>query len=206
MKLSQKYNIAGETTDELDLTPIQTAKFSLMLTAEQMATANGEILALIESDLSFLHTFAGLALEIPAEDLLALDIYDDTVFLSTVNALLNAQATVDGYTVKLSEPFVWENNATTETITEIDLSGINDLTGLDVCRAQRAAANGRQCVAPQADSYCLMLLASKATGKPLRFFNELPAGVGNAIRTLMKVRFFTRRGSQITTPQEKSGE
>lgn len=81
--------------------------------------------------------------------------------------------------IKLKTPFEFEG----EEIKEIDLSGLENLKGLDLMQVQRTHAQrnkGFVGYLPSDQDYCL-LVASKATGLPVEMFEQAPAKVYNAV-------------------------
>lgn len=81
--------------------------------------------------------------------------------------------------VKFSKPFVFEN----KTYTEVDLSGLEDLNGEDLCRADRAVrAQGNAASMTEMTPDIACFLGSVAAHLPVEFFKALP------IRDMVKVR------------------
>lgn len=192
MKLSKNYTLGEAATNELDLTPIKTAPFSLMLEAEKTLRARGEISSLIESDLSALLIFAALAIELPEEDLLSLNLYDGQKVEAEISDAFRLACVAEGDQLRLSVPYTFRGNE----YTKINFSGAADLTMRDLCDAQHAAErlSGLVCVNPRGDSWCLLVLASRATKLPVDFFTEAPAGVGYMAKLMVKRLFFSEPG------------
>lgn len=73
--------------------------------------------------------------------------------------------------IKLSKSYKFEG----ELISELDVSGAEDLTGEDLIRAERAASNNgsRLIPVPQLDTQVLLYLAVEVTHKPIDFFKRL---------------------------------
>lgn len=74
--------------------------------------------------------------------------------------------------VKLSKPYHFEETE----YTEVDLSGLKNLTGADLCAAQRnLSSSGSSSVVPETDYIYTMFLAARAAQLPIEFFEGLPA-------------------------------
>ena len=81
--------------------------------------------------------------------------------------------------VKFGKPFVFEN----KTYTEVNLSGLEDLNGEDLCRADRAVrAQGNAASMTEMTPDIACFLGSVAAHLPVEFFKALP------IREMVKVR------------------
>lgn len=81
--------------------------------------------------------------------------------------------------VKFSKPFVFEN----KTYTEVDLRGLENLNGEDLCRADRAVrAQGNTAPMTEMTPDIACFLGSVAARLPVEFFKALP------IMEMVKVR------------------
>jgi hypothetical protein len=77
----------------------------------------------------------------------------------------------DSYKIVFKKPFVWED----ETYTEIDLSGLEDLSAKDMIQTQRVMEkSGSINVLPEMSLEYACIFASKATKMPVEFFQALP--------------------------------
>lgn len=82
-----------------------------------------------------------------------------------------AKSDEDQYKIVFKKPFVWED----ETYTEIDLSGLEDLSARDMIQTQRVMErSGSINVLPEMSLEYACIFASKATGMPVEFFQALP--------------------------------
>lgn len=89
------------------------------------------------------------------------------------------------YLIKFRKPFVWEDN----TYTEIDLSGLEDMSARDMIQAQRTMErSGSINVLPEMSLEYACIFASKATKMPVEFFQSLPPK--EAIKVKNKVTNF----------------
>ncbi|PAD69943.1 hypothetical protein CHH83_05925 [Bacillus sp. 7586-K] len=84
----------------------------------------------------------------------------------------NVQAENREYVVEFKKPYKFEN----ETYTEIELSGLENLSAEDLISADKIfASSGQFAMMNEMNlGYCL-ILASLATNKPTQFFEKLPA-------------------------------
>lgn len=89
------------------------------------------------------------------------------------------------YVIKFRKPFIWEDN----TYTEIDMSGLEDLSAKDMIAAQRTMErSGSINVLPEMSLEYACIFASKATKMPVEFFQALPPK--EAIKVKNKVTNF----------------
>lgn len=89
------------------------------------------------------------------------------------------------YLIKFRKPFIWEDN----TYTEIDMSGLEDLSAKDMIHAQRTMErSGSINVLPEMSLEYACIFASKATKMPVEFFQALPPK--EAIKVKNKVTNF----------------
>ena len=89
------------------------------------------------------------------------------------------------YLIKFRKPFVWEDN----TYTEIDMSGLEDLSAKDMIAAQRTMEkSGSINVLPEMSLEYACIFASRATKMPVEFFQALPPK--EAIKVKNKVTNF----------------
>ncbi len=89
------------------------------------------------------------------------------------------------YLIKFRKPFIWEDN----TYTEIDMSGLEDLSAKDMIQAQRTMErSGSINVLPEMSLEYACIFASKATKMPVEFFQALPPK--EAIKVKNKVTNF----------------
>lgn len=89
------------------------------------------------------------------------------------------------YLIKFRKPFIWEDN----TYTEIDMSGLEELSAKDMIQAQRTMErSGSINVLPEMSLEYACIFASKATKMPVEFFQALPPK--EAIKVKNKVTNF----------------
>lgn len=103
----------------------------------------------------------------------------------TVAAAAPEEQEENKYLIKFRKPFVWEDN----TYTEIDLSGLEDMSARDMIQAQRTMErSGSINVLPEMSLEYACIFASKATKMPVEFFQALPPK--EAIKVKNKVTNF----------------
>ena len=87
--------------------------------------------------------------------------------------------------VKLSKSYKFED----ETISEIDMSGLENLTANDMIKANKVLNNsGNVSVLPETNLEYTLIIAASATGRPVEFFKGLQPR--DAIRVKNKVTSF----------------
>lgn len=102
------------------------------------------------------------------------------------NTALSAEQ--NEYVVRLKKPYKFED----AEYTEIDLSGLENLTGRDLVSAEKAwQAHGGSGFMPEVNiSYCFEI-AALAVGKPIKFFEGLPQKEALAVKNVVVSSFFT---------------
>lgn len=90
--------------------------------------------------------------------------------------------------VKFSKPFNFEGTE----YKEVDLSGVENLTGKDMIEAQKEYGKGNFApnAMPEVDIRYTLIIAQKATKLPYEFFEQLPARECVKIRTVVTRAFF----------------
>nr|WP_325300169.1 phage tail assembly protein [uncultured Dysosmobacter sp.] len=87
--------------------------------------------------------------------------------------------------VKFSKSYKFED----ETISEIDMSGLENLTANDMIKANKVLNNsGNVSVLPETNLEYTLIIAASATGRPVEFFKGLQPR--DAIRVKNKVTSF----------------
>lgn len=81
-----------------------------------------------------------------------------------------APAEENEFILKLSKTYHWED----ETISELDFSGLENITASDMIKANRILTNsGEVSILPENDLHYSLIIASSATGHPIEFFKTL---------------------------------
>lgn len=91
------------------------------------------------------------------------------------------------YIVTFKKPFTFEN----KVYDSIDLSGLEDLTGAQLCDAYRQfTKNKNQSFTPELTPAFAAIVATMVTGHPIELFYQLPAKYLNKIKTTVSNYFF----------------
>lgn len=94
---------------------------------------------------------------------------------------------MDDMKIKLSKPYVFEG----ETFTEIDLQGLEDLKAKDLVEIDRICLiRGNSPVMSGLMLDYALVVAHRATKKPIEFFEGLPAKDAMAIKGVVVVFFY----------------
>jgi hypothetical protein len=94
------------------------------------------------------------------------------------------------YLVKFNKSYSFEGTE----YNEIDLSGIENLTAKDLMDVDRIYVSmGQDATARETTLTYACIIASKATGKPIEFFENLPARESIKIKNMV-VGFFYNQG------------
>ncbi len=102
-----------------------------------------------------------------------------------------AQEENEALRIVFNKPFKWED----AEYTEVDLSGLENLTAMDLESAYRqyAASAGLEIAAiPELSMEYACILAAKATNMPVEFFKALPAKYALALRGAVRSYFFVQ--------------
>lgn len=75
--------------------------------------------------------------------------------------------------IVFKKPYLFEE----KQYAEVELAGLEELSGADLCAAQRhiGKTGGGSAVLPEMDYEYTLFLAAKAAGLPIEFFTGLPA-------------------------------
>ena len=84
--------------------------------------------------------------------------------------------------LRFKKPYSFEG----ETYTEVDLSGLEDVSAADLCKVGKLAKkdNGVDPIPEMSLSYAIYM-AARVTGKPLEFFQQLPAREAVKLKNLV---------------------
>ena len=75
--------------------------------------------------------------------------------------------------------------------TEVDLSGLEDITAADMIRAQRTmTGSGNVEIIPEMTIQYACIMASEVSGKPIEFFNSLPAKEAIKLKNIVTGFFY----------------
>lgn len=84
--------------------------------------------------------------------------------------------------LRFKKPYSFEG----ETFTEVDLSGLEDLSAADLCKVGKMVKkiDGVDPIAEMSLPYAIFM-AARVTGKPLEFFQQLPAREAIKLKNLV---------------------
>lgn len=84
--------------------------------------------------------------------------------------------------LRFKKPYTFEG----ETYTEVDLSGLEDLSAADLCKVGKMVkkTDGVDPIAEMSLPYAIYM-AARVTGKPLEFFQQLPAREAVKLKNLV---------------------
>ena len=84
--------------------------------------------------------------------------------------------------LRFQKPYSFEG----ETFTEVDLSGLEDLSAADLCKVGKMVKkiDGVDPIAEMSLPYAIFM-AARVTGKPLEFFQQLPAREAVKLKNLV---------------------
>lgn len=84
--------------------------------------------------------------------------------------------------LRFKKPYTFEG----ETYTEVDLSGLEDLSAADLCKVGKMVkkTDGVDPIAEMSLPYAIYM-AARVTGKPLEFFQQMPAREAIKLKNLV---------------------
>lgn len=191
MKLSWKrpYLFEGKEYTELDLSGVDelTVQDSIDVQRQLMEEEDRVSMVMPEASQAYINALAAAATKKPVEFFEQMPIGLANKVRTAMQGVLMAAAG-KGDKVELEAPYLFEG----KEYTELDLSGVEELTSADMCRVENlmldqgsVAAAGTQNVL-----YCCAL-ASMGSGKKLEFYTGLPVTQAAALRAAVsKAAFF----------------
>lgn len=91
------------------------------------------------------------------------------------------------YVVKFNKPYKFEG----QEYTEVDLSGLDTLTTKDLADADRQfITSGQVATVNEMSVGYACIIAAKLTGKPVEFFENLPANEGISVKNVVTSFFY----------------
>lgn len=176
--LSKTYKFDDKEYNEINLSGLEKLTVEDAVIAIKKLTADNEQAAMVMPELSTAYSdaLAAKATGLPIEFFQLLPMGASKKVRQAVRDAITAadvdeDETTKKHTMRLHKPYIYEG----ETFTEIDLSGVGELTGMNIRQAEnRMMKEG--IVAPDQSSnyYYCCLVASMATGKDVKFFLGLP--------------------------------
>lgn len=178
VKFTKPYKFDDENYSELDLSGMDRLTVEDAILAVKKLTDNGELAAMVmpETATAYTDELAAKATGLPIEFFQLLPVGASKKVRQMVQSCFNSPIE-DGegeskpHVMKLHKPATYKG----ETISEIDLSGVANLTALNIRQAEnRMEEEGIHAVERTANYYYCCLIASMATGKDVKFFLDLP--------------------------------
>jgi hypothetical protein len=89
--------------------------------------------------------------------------------------------------LKFNRPYLFEG----AEYTEVDLSGLEDITASDMIRAQRTmTGSGNVEMIPEMTIQYACIIGAEVSGKPIEFFNSLPAKEAIKLKNMVTGFFY----------------
>ena len=99
-----------------------------------------------------------------------------------VNSLLPKKEEKDEFIIKYRKPYNFEG----ETYTELDLHGLEDLRGRDLTAIEKSFnKTGVSSFVPETTTTFAKIVATRVTGYPAEYFEELPVGEVEKIKNVV---------------------
>lgn len=90
-------------------------------------------------------------------------------------------------TLKLSRTYDFEG----EKISKLDFSGLENLTAEDMIQANKVVSTtGAVSIIPEQDLYYTLVIASRATGRPIEFFKALKPRDAVKVKNIVTAFFY----------------
>lgn len=106
---------------------------------------------------------------------------------SEVSLLPAKEEEDDELVIKYRKPYEFEG----ETFTELDLHGLEDLRGRDLTAIEKAFnKTGISSFVPESTTTYAKIVATKVTGLPAEYFEDLPVGEVEKIKNAVVVFFY----------------
>lgn len=177
VKLAAPYKFDDKEYTEIDLSGLDNLTIKDAILAMKSLAGKNELAAVVTPETSTAYTdaLAARATGLPIEFFMLLPIGASKKVRQAVQAAMIAPAIQSedehSHVMKLHKPYVYKG----ETVTEIDFSGVANMTGMNIRQAEnRMAEEDVQAVERTTNYYYCALIASMATGKDVAFFLGLP--------------------------------
>ena len=193
VKLAHPYRFDDKEYTEINLSGLDGLTIEDAIIAAKNLYNAGETAAMItpETATAYTDALAAKATELPIEFFQLLPIGASKKVRQMVQATLsgNAKENEDehSHVLKLGKPYMYKG----EEYTEVDLSGIANMTGMNVRKAENRMEELDIRAAEKTLNYfycCLM--ASMATGKDVAFFLNLPLAEAIPLRAMVNHKDF----------------
>ena len=178
MKLAKPYKFDDEEYSEINLSGLDKLTIEDAVLTVKKLTSDGELAAMVMPETSTAYTdeLAAKATDLPIEFFKLLPIGASKKVRQMVQGAITVPAQKDEndtrpHVLHLHKPYVYKG----EKHTEVDLSGVGSLTGMNVRQAEnRMEEEDIRAIERTSNYYYCCLMASMATGKDVKFFLGLP--------------------------------
>lgn len=171
--LKNPVEFEGEAHTEINLNGLYSLTVADAAEVQKRLGNRGDRTALLTPEVSqsYLNELAARAAGLPVEFFENLPIGECRKVRLAVQTFLNQHTEAEGHVLMLAEPYIVDG----AEYTSIDLSGVMELTGRDVCAAEREVANaGISASEPSTNIMYCCCIAAKAAGKTTGFFTGMP--------------------------------
>lgn len=178
VKLAKPYKFDDEEYSEINLSGLDKLTIEDAVLTVKKLTGDGELAAMVMPETSTAYTdeLAAKATDLPIEFFKLLPIGASKKVRQMVQGAITVPAQKDEsdtrpHILHLHKPYLYKG----ETHTEVDLSGVGSLTGMNIRRAEnRMEEEDIRAIERTSNYYYCCLMASMATGKDVKFFLGLP--------------------------------
>lgn len=195
VKLAKPYKFDDEEYTEIDLSGLDNLTIKDAILAMKNLAGKNELAALVtpETSTAFADELAARATGKPIEFFMLLPIGASKKVRQMVQSALIAPAAQGAdedehsHIMKLHKPYIYKG----ETYTEIDFSGVANMTGMNIRQAEnRMEEEDIHAVERTVNYYYCALIASMATGKDVAFFLGLPLSEAMPMRNAVNHKDF----------------
>lgn len=191
IELKKPYVFDDEEYKSIDLSGLENLTMQDAIDAQKEVVGNGEdqvILYAPEASQAFLDEVAARASGKPVEFFNAMPIAMCSKVRTAVQEAFAVKDQAKDGVVVLDKPYSFKG----ETVSEIDLSGVEELTSIDVSKAENEVLKtGVYSVNMKNFFAYSCALATRASGKPMEFFTGLPLHEAVKVRgTVNAASFF----------------
>ncbi len=171
--LSRPYLFEGKEYAEVDLSGIEKLTVQDAIDAQKELFGQQDIAASVitETTTAFARAIAVKATGMPVEFFRLMPRMVERQIMTTVRNYMNADKDTENHSMKLEKPYVFGG----KEYTEVDLSGLANLTGMNESEAENRMVRQGVTITYTALNFLYpCIVASMATGLPEEFFKGLP--------------------------------
>lgn len=190
IELKKPYVFDDEELNSIDLTGLENLTMQDAIEAQKAVIGAGEdkiILYAPEASQAFIDEVAARATGRPVEFFNGMPIGLSSRVRSAVQTAFAAKEAARNGLVILDSEYTYDG----KTVKEIDLSGVEELTSVDISKAENEVLKTGVYSADMKNFFAYSCaLAARATGKPVEFFTKLPLCEGVKIRAAVSAASF----------------